>query len=140
MTHTDLLSSSDTARGGFTLVEVIIALVILTVGLMAVASLSMTSIWQTRRGFDLTNSALAAAQVLDGLSMLPYDSVLVGSYADTVGFGPVDYIVNWTVVDMTDSLSAGGGEIKRIYVLSGGGLTQTNAEPFELFIYKPGDS
>ncbi len=126
------------ARGGFTLIEVIFALMILTVGILAVATLSATSIWQTRRGDDLTNSALAAAQVLDGVAVLPFDSVVVGDYVDTVSFGPADYFVNWTVYDMTDSLASGDDEIKRILVLSGGGLTQTNAEQYELFIFKPG--
>ena len=138
MTHTGSRSHSGAARGGFTLVEVVFALVILTVGILAVATLSATSIWQTRRGEDLTNSALAAAQVLDGVAVLPFDSVVVGDYVDTVSFGPADYFVNWTVYDMTDSLASGDDEIKRILVLSGGGLTQTNAEQYELFIFKPG--
>lgn len=139
MTKKDSPCRSNTARGGFTLVEVIISLVILTVGLLAVATLSMTSVWHTRRGRDLTNSAFAAAQVLDRVAVLPYDSVIVGNYVDTVSFGPVDYIVNWTVTDMTDSLSTGTGLIKRISVLSGGGMTQTRAEEFELFVYSSGN-
>ena len=138
MTQTSPQNHPGRTRRGFTLVEVIFALVILTVGILAVATLSATSIWATRRGDDLTNSALAAGQVLDGVSVLPFDSVVVGAYADTVSFGPADYLVNWTVTDMTDSLATGSNEIKRILVLSGGGLTQTTAEEYELFIFKPG--
>ena len=128
-----------TSREGFTLIVVIFALVILTVGILAVASLSATSIWQTRRGDDLTNSALAAARVLDRASVMPYDSLAVGSYVDTVSYGPANYIVVWTVEDVTDSLVTGDGELKRVLALSGGGLTQTNAEAYELFIFKPGN-
>ena len=117
------------------MVELIIALVILTVGILAVATLSATSVWQTRRGDDLTNSALAAGQVLDAVAVLPYDSVVVGTYQDTVNFGPAQYIVTWQVWDVTDTLS--GGEIKRIRALSGGGLTQTTGEQYELFIHNP---
>ena len=138
MTDTSPRNHSGPSRGGFTLVEVIFALVILTVGILAVAALSATSIWQTRRGDDLTNSALAAARVLDGVAVLPFDSVAVGDYVDTVSFGPANYIVQWTVTDMSDSLAAGDGQIKRILALSGGGITQTNAEQYELFIFKPG--
>jgi len=130
---------SGTSREGFTLIEVVFALLILTVGILAVASLSATSIWQTRRGDDLTNAALAAARVLDRASVMPYDSLTVGSYVDTVSYGPANYIVVWTVVDMTDSLVTGDGELKRVLALSGGGLTQTNAEAYELFIFKPGN-
>ena len=139
MPHKSPRSQAGAKEGGFTIVEVIIALVILTVGILAVASLSATAIWQTRRGDDLTNSALAAAQVLDGVAVLPFDSVAVGTYTDTVSFGPVDYVVQWTVTDMSDSLAAGDAQIKRILALSGGGLTQTNAEQYELFIFDPGE-
>ncbi len=139
MTHTDPMRRSGTSREGFTLIEVVFALLILTVGILAVASLSATSIWQTRRGDDLTNAALAAARVLDRASVMPYDSLTVGSYVDTVSYGPANYIVVWTVVDMTDSLVTGDGELKRVLALSGGGLTQTNAEAYELFIFKPGN-
>ena len=139
MPHKSPRSQAGAKEGGFTIVEVIIALMILTVGILAVASLSATAIWQTRRGDDLTNSALAAAQVLDGVAVLPFDSVAVGTYTDTVSFGPVDYVVQWTVTDMSDSLAAGDAQIKRILALSGGGLTQTNAEQYELFIFDPGE-
>ena len=140
MTHAGSPSHYRAERGGFTLIEVIFALVILTVGILAVATLNTISIWQTRRGDDLTNSAFAAAQVLDAVSVLPFDSVAVGNYVDTVSFGPANYIVNWTVSDMSDSLATGNREIKRVLVLGGGGLTQTTAEQYELFIFKPGGS
>ena len=138
MRHPQTLSRPGGERGGFTLVELTIALVILTVGILAVAGLMMSSVWQTRKSDDLTNSTLAAQEVLDSLSMLEFDSVEVGSYADSVTFGPAVYIVEWTVEEVTDSTVAEGNELKRITVLSGGGLTQTTSEPWELYIYKPG--
>ena len=125
-------------RGGFTIVELIIALVILSVGILAVAGLMANSIWQARRADDLTNSTLAAQQVLDGIAMMEFDSVVVGSFADTISFGPANYIVQWTVEDVSDSLASEDAEIKLITLLAGGGLTQTSAVPFELFIYSPG--
>ena len=138
MTHTSSRSRSGAARGGFSLLEVIIALVILTVGILAVATLSATSIWQTRRGDDLTNSALAAGQVLDAVAVMPFDSIAVGAYADTFSFGPAQYIVSWLVVDVTDSLAAGNRQMKRIVAVSGGGMTQLTGEQYELYIYDRG--
>ena len=123
---------------GFTLIETIIALVILSVGILAVATLSSTSIWQVRRGQDLTNAALVAQQVMEDISDTPYDSVLVGTFGDTITMGGIDYTVAWTVVDLTDSLAARGAELKGITVLSGGGLTQTTAEEYQMSVYKPG--
>ncbi len=138
MNHPKALSRPAAPRGGFTIVELIIALVILSVGILAVAALMANSIWQVRRADDLTNSTLAAQQVLDGIAMLDFDSVAEGSFADTISFGPANYIVQWTVEDVSDSLASEDAELKLITVLAGGGLTQTNAVPFELFIYSPG--
>lgn len=140
MTHMSSRSRSGAARGGFSLLEVIIALVILTVGILGVATLSATSIWQTRRGDDLTNSAIAAGQVLDAVAVMPFDSVVVGTYADTFSFGPAKYVVSWLVVDVTDSLAAGDHHMKRIVAVSGGGMTQLTGEQYELFIYDRGGS
>jgi prepilin-type N-terminal cleavage/methylation domain-containing protein len=139
MSHTERQSLSGAARGGFTMVEMIIALVILSIGILAVSALSATSIWQTKRGDDLTNAAIAAQRVLDELSTLPFDSLIVGTYADTISFGPADYVVQWTIADAPDSLEAGAGDLKQIVALSGGGVTQTNPETFELYIFEDGN-
>jgi len=122
---------------GFTLIETIIALVILSVGILAVATLSSTSIWQVRRGQDLTNATLAAQQVMEAIEGTPYDSVFVGSYGDTITMGGIPYTVAWKIIDSTDSLGARGAEVKQVFVISGGGLTQTTSESFEMTLYKP---
>jgi prepilin-type N-terminal cleavage/methylation domain-containing protein len=136
MSPSNAMSRSAEERGGFTLVEMVIALTILLVGILGVAGLMGTSVTQTRRADNLTNSALAAQQVLDRLSMLPYDSVPEGKYSDTTSFGPGQYIVVWKVEDVSETLATEGNEIKKITVLSGGGLTQSAAESYELFIFK----
>ncbi len=138
MNHLTTMDRPASERGGFTLVEIIVALVILLVGILGVAGLISTSVSQTRRADNITNSTIAAQQVLDRLTMLPFDSVPEGSGSDTISFGPADYIVVWTVVEMSDSLAAEGNEIKKITVQSGGGLAQSAAENFELYIYKDG--
>jgi len=125
---------------GFSLVETIIALVILTIGILAVATLSSATIWQVRRGQDLTNSSLAAQEIMEQLKAQPYDSVEVGTFADTVTMGGIDYTVGWVVTDLTDSLASGGNQLKEITVYSGGGLTQSSAETFITSIYKEGGS
>ncbi len=138
MNHPNTPSRPGAPRGGFTMVEMVIALLILTVGILAVAGLMASSIWHTRKADDITNSTIVALQVLDSLAMLDFDDVDVGEYADTITFGPAVYHVQWTVEAVSDSSVAGGNELKKITALSGGGLTQTNAEPWELYIYKLG--
>jgi prepilin-type N-terminal cleavage/methylation domain-containing protein len=125
---------------GFTLVETIIALVILTVGILAVATMSSATVWQVRRGQDLTNATLVAQQVMEEIAATPFDSVPAGNYRDTVSMGGVRYTVGWIVVDLSDSLAAGGNEFKEITVYTGGGLTQSSAETYSMAIYKASGS
>lgn len=125
-------------RDGFTLVELVIALVILSVGILSLANLSSTALLQIRRGQDLTGSALAAQEVIEDISSTPFDSVAAGKFADTIAVGGVDYTVAWSVVDATDSLASGSAELKLIEIFVGGGPTQTFAEQFDLAIYSDG--
>lgn len=126
------------SRQGFTLIETIIALVILSVGILAVATLSSTSIWQVRRGQDLTNAAMAAQQVMEQIATTPFDSVALGTDSDTVTMGGIQYTVVWTVTDVTDSLASGNAQLKSISVYTGGGLTLSSAEVFEMMLFSSG--
>lgn len=125
---------------GFTLVETIVALVILTIGILAVATMSSATVWQVRRGQDMTNAALVAQQVMEEIGDTPFDSVVVGSYGDTITMGGIDYHVAWIVRDLSDSLASGGSEFKEITVYASGGLTQSSAESYTMAIYKSGGS
>ena len=138
MSHPNTMSRPAPERGGFTLVELVIAFTILLFGIMAVAGMMVTSVAQARRADNLTNSAMAAHQMLDIFATMPYDSVELGYHVDTTPFGPAIYVVEWTVEDVSETMAAGSNEIKRIVLLSGGGLAQERAEVYTLFIYKPG--
>lgn len=142
MSHPNTMSRSASPspleREGFTLVELVIAFTILLFGIMAVAGMMLTSVAQSRRADNLTNSAMAAHQMLDIFSTQPYDSVELGYHVDTTPFGPATYVVEWTVEDVSATMANGTNEIKKIILMSGGGLAQERAEVYTLFIYKPG--
>jgi prepilin-type N-terminal cleavage/methylation domain-containing protein len=123
---------------GFTLIETIVGVVILSLGILAVASLSSTSLWQVQRGQDLTNSAVAVQQILEDIADTPFDSVDAGKYSDTITVGGTTYTVTWEVVDASDSLASGGSEIKLVTAYVGGGMTQTRPEQFDMAIYRSG--
>jgi prepilin-type N-terminal cleavage/methylation domain-containing protein len=127
-----------TDERGFTLVETIVALVILTIGILAVATMSSATVWQVRRGQDMTNAALVAQQVMEEITDTPFDSVSVGSFGDTITMGGIDYHVAWIVQDLSDSLASGSNEFKEITVYASGGLTQSSAESFTMAIYTSG--
>jgi type IV pilus assembly protein PilV len=124
------------AREGFSLVEVLVALVVLSVGVLAVAGLAASSVRLVRSGFNVTNSTLAAQQVLDFYRVVPFDSIALGTAVDTITLGGQSYTVASTVTDVSAQMSYGDADILyQIVVYAGGGMDQKYAERFETFIY-----
>ncbi len=124
------------AREGFSLVEVLVALVVLSVGVLAVTGMAASSVTLVRNGLNLTNSTLAAQQVLDGYLVLPFDSITLGTAADTINLGGQVYTVASTVTDVSAQLAVEDEDVLyKIVVYVGGGLDRGNAERFETFIY-----
>jgi prepilin-type N-terminal cleavage/methylation domain-containing protein len=78
---------------GFTIVEVIIAIVILAVGLLGLGGTTLVVVKQTTLA-DVTTERTAALQsTIERLKALPYDSVRSG--ADSIGA----YAIRWTVTE-----------------------------------------
>ena len=88
------------SEGGFSLVEVLVALVVLSIGVLAVISMAASSVTQVRMGFNLTNSTLAAQQVLDSYMVMPFDSLPLGLNVDTLDLGSQDYVVLSTLTPL----------------------------------------
>lgn len=62
---------------GFTLLEVLIALVILAVGILGAASMQVSSMRGNSHAFDLTTAATLAADRMEILMALDYDDALL---------------------------------------------------------------
>ena len=78
---------------GFTIVEVIIAIVILAVGLLGLGGTTLVVVKQTTLA-DVTTERTAALQsTIERLKALPFDSIRSG--ADSVGA----YAIRWDVTD-----------------------------------------
>jgi type IV pilus assembly protein PilV len=137
---TKMRPGSTLARQGFTLVEVSVALVVLSIGILAVMGMTTSSIAQVRRGFNVTNSTFAAQQVLDRYAMLPFDSISTGTVVDSISVAGQDYWVVSTVDDVSSTWSPlASNVIYQIVLYSGGGLDQNqNGERFETFVYNTG--
>jgi len=71
-------------RGGFTLIEVVGALIIFSVGVLVLLSLTGVLSVQLNRAGKSTSVAVAVQNRLDSLEMVPYDSLVLGSHADTI--------------------------------------------------------
>lgn len=80
-------------RAGFTVIEVIIAMVILTVGVLGLAGTTAFLVRQVTQADLMTERVAAFQTIIDRLQSLPYDSVTAGT--DSVGI----YAVAWTSVN-----------------------------------------
>ena len=122
------------------MVEVLVALVVLSIGVLAVTSMAASSVTQVRMGFNLTNSTLAAQQILDSYMVMPFDSLPLGLNVDTIDLGSQDYVVLSTLTDVSSQLSVQApAQLYQIVVYSGGGnLDRNNLERFETYIYDQG--
>lgn len=77
-------------RGGFSLIEVIIAIVILTVGVLGLAGTTAYIVRNITYADLMTERAAAFQTIVDRIQSLPFDDV--GSGNDSVGI----FAVTWT--------------------------------------------
>lgn len=88
-------------EAGFTLLEVIIAISILTVGLLAVASMQTAAIRGNDAAYRITESATWAQDRLEYLMALPYDnsSLSNGTGKTDPMTTPANYTITYDVVN-----------------------------------------
>ncbi len=92
---------------GYTLIEILIALAILSVGLLAIATMQISSIRVNDTARRMTRRATMAQDKLEYLMSLGYTNAVLtsGAHPDD-GSAPSGYTVSWTVSDLT--VSTGG--------------------------------
>ena len=85
-------------ENGYTLIEVLIALTIFAVGLLAVASMQTAAVRMNSTADKLTNLSTWGMDKIEELSALPYSDPLLDSavnpYQEQLG----DYTISWTVI------------------------------------------
>ena len=81
---------------GFTIVEVLIAIVILAVGMLALATTSIFATTQVKVSDLKTEQSLAVQQVVEMLRAMPYDSVAARTEANALDVGSYDVWYNTT--------------------------------------------
>lgn len=94
-------------EAGFGLVEVLVALTILAVGLLAVAGLTWSVARQTRQAAIRTEQTLAAQQVLEAMTARGYAGLAVGTSDTSLLVGEHEYAV-------TRRVTAEGARLKRL--------------------------
>lgn len=88
-------ASRRTDESGIGLVEVLIALIILSVGMLSVAGISLSVGAQTRWSTWQTDQSLAAQEVLERVQREGFDAAASGT--ETVGIDNREYVVTRTV-------------------------------------------
>jgi type IV pilus assembly protein PilV len=105
---TMLHTKTDESDKGFTLIEVLISLAILSIGILAVASLQVSASLLSRNSLEITEASAIASYQMEALMRMPYDSsdlnatnphVLSLSSIPPEKFSipPNQYSVQWTV-------------------------------------------
>ena len=85
---------------GFTLLEVLMAITILMVGILTVASMQISSIRGNAFAGKVTEATTLAGRQLEILQSLPYDDTdLSAGTTHTDTNPPANYTVTWTVTD-----------------------------------------
>ena len=86
-------------KDGFTLIEVLIAITIFAVGLLAVAGMQTLAIRMNSIAGKLTDLSTWGVDKIEELSALPYSHPLLDSAGNPHQELAGDYIISWTVID-----------------------------------------
>ena len=84
---------------GFTIVEVLIAISILTIGILAVSSMQVSAIWGNSFAGRQTEGSTIALDRLEKLMALSYDNTDLAAGSHTDPSPPSGYSVVWEVED-----------------------------------------
>lgn len=95
---------SGPSQGGFTLIEVIGALVIFSLGVIMVLQLTGALTRQMEYAARSSELVVRAQERLDSLEALPFDSITVGTRQDTLTVRGIAYVRRATVTSVTGLL------------------------------------
>jgi type II secretion system protein I len=93
------MKSSNNSRG-FTLIEVLVAMVILSVSLLALAALMVTTMGNNSFGSHMTEATTLAQDKLEQLNASRWENIPEGASTDPaprIGSTGISYLRNWTV-------------------------------------------
>ena len=86
-------------ENGYTLIEVLIALTIFAVGLLALAGMQTAAVRMNSTADKLTNLSTWGMDKIEELSALPYSDPLLDSTVNPHQKQLGDYTISWTVTD-----------------------------------------
>ena len=124
------------AREGFTIVEVLIAIVILAVGMLALATTSIFATTQVKVADLKTEQSLAVQEAVEQLRAGPYASVVSRPFSNAVVAG--SYRVWWGVNQLNPNLRRVNVFTQGPGYISGRGWTSVDTDTFTVEIANAG--
>lgn len=112
---------------GFGLIELLIAITILAIGLMAVAGIALAVASQTRLATYQTDQALAAQEVLERMQAKGYASAT--DTTENLSFGNRSYTVTVTVTQPSSRVKEVAAQVS--------GIGPLNSRTFTTRLYQP---
>ncbi len=97
--------SRNTYPNGFTLIEVVGALVLFSVGVLMVMQVGGALTTQMRYAGARSEIVVLAAEQLDSIEAMPFDSITSGTVQDTVGVQGWSYTRTVTITSITPVLA-----------------------------------
>ena len=83
---------------GFTLIEILIAIIILSISLLALAGLMATTTQNTSFGGHITEAITLAQDRLEELRVTQWANIVTGTDTRTMGISGIVYTRTWNVV------------------------------------------
>jgi type IV pilus assembly protein PilV len=90
-------------QSGFTIIEVMIALVILAVGLLALATMQIVSIRSNAFSSEMTYATMLAQDRLEQIRNMDYDDVTAGNISGDVSASEATKGMSYTITGEVDS-------------------------------------
>jgi prepilin-type N-terminal cleavage/methylation domain-containing protein len=94
-------SSNSRASNGFTLVEVLVSMTVLSLGIVALGSLLIRSARQATAASSVVYQTAALSKEVGRLGAMPFSLLAAGNVCDTVTARPLPHIRCSTITDLT---------------------------------------
>lgn len=95
--NTTVCIKIDKAEKGFSLIEVLIALAIFSIGILAVTSLQVSASLQSRNSSEITEASAIASNQMEELMLRPFDHNDLDPASNPHSLSSGKYGIQWTV-------------------------------------------
>lgn len=108
---------------GFTLIEAMVAIFILTIGILGFYQITVSSLLTNSRANNMTLASAQVAGAIEVIRQQPYSTLVSSTAATQITDPETGYVTTWTVVD--NAPIAGAKFVQVQIIIPNGGSTVT---------------